>query len=318
MTDKKELQNFLMTEMKEFPAEHYMIVLFDHGKGWKGIAPDKEDNVNITPEDMGDITKKVKEATGQNIDVMVMENCLEGQAEALYPMKDSTDYIVASPEILWGSAFTDNPGPIHLREGLEIIQKNKNDELNNPKQAAFALVQATANKHHAITLSVVDSKKLDELADSTAGLKEAIKQSDMTEEKLRNIADKTQQYELLDSPETKHGFVDIGDLADNIEAITENEDVKKAARGVKEALSHTVIGKLAMTGDNITCAGDDGDNFIVFEGNVKKCHGLSINLGMEKSDIERKTYESLSFVKKTGWDEIVHKTNWKPGGKSKD
>jgi len=313
MTDRKELQEFLITEMKQFPAEHYMIVLFDHGKGWKGIAPEKEDHGNISPEDMGDITKKVKETTGQNIDVMVMENCLEGQAEALYPMKDSTDYMIASPEILWGSAFTDNPGPIHIREGLEIIQKNEKNELNNPREAAFAIVQATANKHHAITLSVIDSKKLDELAESTANLKEAIKNSELTQEELRHIAAKTQQYELLDSPETKHGFVDIGDLAENIEAETDNEEVKKATKGLKDALNHTVLGKLAMSGDEIACRSDDGDGFTVFEGNVKRCHGLSINLGIEQSDIERKTYESLSFIKKTGWNEIVHRAGWKPG-----
>ncbi len=313
MTDRKEMLDFLITETKQFPAEHYIIVLFDHGKGWKGIAPDKEDHGNITPEDMGDITKKVKEVTGQNIDVMVMENCLEGQAEALYPMKDSTDYIVASPEVLWGSSFADNPGPIHIREGLEIIQKNEKNELNNPKQAAFALVQATANKHHAITLSVIDSTKLDELAESTANLKEAIKKSDITEENLRNIADKTQQYELLDSPENRHGFVDLGDLAENIGTATENESVKKAAQQVKDALDHAVAGRLSMSGDEIECRSDDGSSLTVFDGNVKRCHGLSINLGTGQTDIERKTYENLSFIKKTGWDEIVHRAGWKPG-----
>ncbi|HPZ09746.1 MAG TPA: clostripain-related cysteine peptidase [Candidatus Eremiobacteraeota bacterium] len=310
MTDKTELLDFLITEMKAFPAEHYMVVYFDHGQGWKGVALDKEDTPSISPEDMGEITKKVKEATGQNIDIMVMENCLEGQAEALYPMKDSTDYIIASPEILWGSAFADNPGPIHLREGLEIIQRNEQNELNNPRLAATSLLKATANKNHAITLSVVDSKKLDALAEATEKLKEAIEKAGVTGEEICRAAEKTQQYEILNSPDNKHGFVDIGDLSDNIEASIEHSEVKKAARELRETLDKTVVARLNMQSDRIECQSDDGNGFISIEGNVKRCHGLSINLGKQESDIERKTYESLSFNRKTGWDEIIQKANW--------
>ncbi len=39
MGDKNELLDFLLTEMKEYPAEHYMVVLFDQGLVWRAKNP---------------------------------------------------------------------------------------------------------------------------------------------------------------------------------------------------------------------------------------------------------------------------------------
>ena len=310
MGDKKELENFLVKEMKEYPAEHYMVVLFDHGQGWRGINPDESDIGSITPEEMGSVTENVKKATGQNIDVMVMENCLEGQAEALYPMRNSTDYLVASPELLWGSAYTDNPGPIHLREGLELIQKNERGELNNPKEAAIDLVRATSNKNHAVTLSVIDSDKLEGVAESTKELGESLKKAGVTKEQMREVAQETQQYEQLEAAEMRHGYLDVGDLAENIENKIDNSEVKKAAKGLKDSLGKAVVAELHMQGDAIQCDSDDGEHWMTFEGNVKRSHGLSMNFGMPGNTTEKEIYKNLSFNMDTDWDDIVSDAAW--------
>jgi len=310
MGDKAELLDFLLTEMKEYPAEHYMVVFFDHGQGWRGINPDENSIGSISPEDMGNITEKVKETTGKKLDLMVMENCLEGQAEALYPMKDTTDYLVASPEVLWGSAYTDNPGPVHLREALELIQKNERRELDNPKEAAIDLIRATANKNHAITLTVIDSDKLQGIAEDTKKLKDSMATSGISGEKLREIVAKAQQYELLDPVELRHGYVDMGDLAENIEKTVDDGKVKHAARQLKESLGKAVVAEMHMQGDAIQCDSDDGEHWMTFEANVKRCHGLAMNFGIPGSDTEKELYKNLSFNIATGWDEIVNKAEW--------
>jgi len=308
MGDKNELSDFLIKGMKDYPAEHYMVVLFDHGLGWRGINPGTDDLGSMNPEDLGEVTKKVKDSTGQNIDVMVMENCLSGQAEALYPMKDNTDFIVASPEIMWGSAFTKTPGPLHIREGLEMIQENKKNELNNPGQAAVDLLQASANKNHAITASLINPKRLDDVASATKELRESLEKSGVTHDKLQPIADKSQNYELLDDAEHRHGYVDLADFAGNIKKETETLEIKKAAEKLEKAVDSSVMAKLTQKGEELKLDSDDGEAWNTFPASVERCRGLSINFGIPGSESEKDLYDSLSFNIATGWNTFVEKS----------
>jgi len=164
------LRDFIKWAVGYAPAEHYCLVLWDHGYGWlspefrggyRGVCYDfqaHDDRLNTT-----EIVWALEEA-GVHFDVIAFDACLMQMIEVEYPIRRYADYIVASEEAVpqWGMPYNttlqelvDNPD-MTGREFAETMV-NKYAEFYGP---------AGKQPFENGTMSAVDTSWLDALASS--------------------------------------------------------------------------------------------------------------------------------------------------------
>jgi len=113
MADETTLFNFANWTINNFPAEHYALVLWNHGGGVVNGAcmdepsGDTGDSYSdaLTLNEVRVALEAVYNATGRKIDVLGFDACLMGMAEVVYAVRDYADYIVFSEEVEPGDGW---------------------------------------------------------------------------------------------------------------------------------------------------------------------------------------------------------------------
>ncbi|MCX5785711.1 MAG: clostripain-related cysteine peptidase [Elusimicrobia bacterium] len=113
MGDYKRAVDFVNWAKKNYPAQKYMLILWDHGSGWldpqqttkkktnsKGISFDDETDNYIRTKQIGQILKDAGK-----VDVLAYDACLMQMAEVAFEVKDKTDVIVGSEEVVPGLGY---------------------------------------------------------------------------------------------------------------------------------------------------------------------------------------------------------------------
>jgi hypothetical protein len=102
MGDWRHLADFIAWGKDRFPARHYMLIVWDHGDGWKGRAPaargistDDETGHSISTGQLG----LALERTGR-LDLFGMDACIMQMAEVAWTARNTADYILASEEVV--------------------------------------------------------------------------------------------------------------------------------------------------------------------------------------------------------------------------
>lgn len=109
MGSSSTLSDFLAWGMENYPADHYALIMDDHGTGLGGSMLDEtsaDDRLTLveTKEALATVVSSY-----QKLDVLVMNACLMGLIEDGYQFKDMADYYVASEDIQWiySQGYTD-------------------------------------------------------------------------------------------------------------------------------------------------------------------------------------------------------------------
>ena len=98
------LQSFIEWGISAYPADHYLVILWDHGSGWrapspepsKGICFDETNSDYLTTAELRQVFANVKTGLGRNLDIVAADACLMQMAEIAYDIRASVDYYVAS------------------------------------------------------------------------------------------------------------------------------------------------------------------------------------------------------------------------------
>ncbi len=102
--DPKTLENFCRWAVETYPAEHYALVIWNHGAGWSGVSYDDNTRRGLDlPEvrsALEPIAALLEAKQGKkHIDVLDFDACLMATLEVGYELKDVVDYLVASQEV---------------------------------------------------------------------------------------------------------------------------------------------------------------------------------------------------------------------------
>ena len=168
MGSYKEFVDFVTWGMKNFPAKHYLVDIWNHGNGWeKGMrrslinrdaSYDDISGNRITTEQMGIAMAEIKNKIGRNVDILGFDACLMAMAEVAGEVADSVDYLVGSEDLEPGDGWP-------YDDFLSAIHKS--DVLGSPRMVAGALVEAYANSYEggsqgtsSVTLSSFDLNAL--------------------------------------------------------------------------------------------------------------------------------------------------------------
>ncbi len=107
MGDPQTLADFVAWAVKNYPAEHYTLILWDHGGGWrnevkepiKGVCWDDTDNDHLTLPELEKALADAEAQTGVKLDVVGFDACLMGMIEVFHQIKDHASIAIASEEV---------------------------------------------------------------------------------------------------------------------------------------------------------------------------------------------------------------------------
>ena len=104
MATNTTLEDFVIWAMDEYPAEHYLLDIWGHGIGWKGVAQDGSDYLNVTELDTA-LSRIVEHNDGKKLDIIGFDACDMAMVEVFYQVKDYANIAIASekeePESGW-------------------------------------------------------------------------------------------------------------------------------------------------------------------------------------------------------------------------
>ncbi len=244
LSDWRVLRDFGLFGVQSFPAEHYALILSNHGSGWraggkaaplKGVSNDNSGSsyeISVAKGDLARALSGLTLAVGRPLDVLGFDACIMGTWEVATAVAPYATWMVGSEETEPGPGWTFGPALAAL--GAE------------PASDPLAVATLFAETYHAkslanATISVVDTHRLGALSDALSGLA------------LRLFAEPS-SYDVLDAArQAALGFAvnddtgetslrDLGDLARRLAAAPElSTSIREQAQQVVDRLRDAVV-----------------------------------------------------------------------------
>ena len=156
MANPETLQNFLSWGVDTYPAEHYVVVIWDHGGGWKYIIRDDTSGTRMSIEGLADAMNSVAVHLKRKFDIVIFDACLMALIEVADQLTLSTDFVVASVHSVPLEGF-----PYNL-----MFQRL----INNPSVRSSDYARGIADDYHTyyevssakshLSVSAIDESKL--------------------------------------------------------------------------------------------------------------------------------------------------------------
>lgn len=282
MADPKVMADFIKFAVEKYPAEHYALIIGDHGGGWPGAVEDAGHHGWMSTPTIQKALDMAQESTGKKIDVLGFDACLMASTEVGYELKDNVGYMVASEQVEGGNGWPYTP--LLTKKALKSIERALRSKLDvTPKELATKMVtNASTDQYSLPTLSAMDMSKMQGVVDATNLLAGQILLSDnSSHDALKGIARKTESF---------YGYKDQYHFA---QLITQSDDIKdeklkKAATHVMKSVNNAVIAEQHS------------------EYKHPDAHGLTLDIPTWGSG-HKAGYEKLQFAKTSLWDEAMKK-----------
>jgi hypothetical protein len=253
MSNPNTLSNFIKFCQANYPSENYALILWNHGGGWRNRMPAtiKSNNIdslkkyvtankalpiyiknkNTTPlkavcwDDTTGFNEsltmsEVKQAvSGKGLTVIGFDACLMGMVEVAYQLKDCAQYMIASEETIPGDGWA-----YHLF--LNSFKNTNQSPVDFGKSVIDTYIDdnSGSDNANAVTLSLIDLSKIDNLASAINTLSSAMQTGNI--EQITAGRHKTLSFSV------PH-FVDLYHLAQNLSSFSGANDVIQA---LKEAV----------------------------------------------------------------------------------
>ena len=244
MASPDTLKEFIIWAKSNYPADHYALVIWDHGAGWKESRLDKinikgavEDQTSNSFMTLPQLAGAVRDA-GLKLDVINFDACLMAMYEVAYEFRGLTDYMTFSEETEPGagdpydtilSALNTNPAMSAKSLAATIVDKYY-DYYNSPD-----------TREEGITKSAVDMSQIDNLHSKVVQLADSIlSEFGTVSSVVLGAQNNTQKYAYP----ANH---DLYDFASYIEKNLPPGYTKTAAAEVKTAVANTVVANKSLS-----------------------------------------------------------------------
>jgi hypothetical protein len=276
MGQPETLRSFIEWAVANYPAEHYVMVPWNHGAGWRSRSAPAQSRGIIFDDTSSTYLTMAEFNTGLNVpnvrfDLIAIDCSLMGMLEVAYEIKDRCDYITFSEE--------SPPGP-----GYPY------DTILGPNMTGEQLGRIFVEEHlryyskDAVTQSLIRTANLASFAtkvDNFAGALLAALPSQRTEFDLARARSQAYAYSY---------YRDLYDFAANAKLSITNAAVASAADAILQGWTADKGGPVVIEGHNLSA--------------VANSHGLSIYLPSQSQYFS--AYESLAFVRNhPKWGQLV-------------
>jgi len=271
MADAATLVDFVRWAATTYPADHYVLILSDHGMGWpggwsdptaRGRGPDDlplasalGDFLYLTELDRA-LAQIQEEGIVQQFDLIGLDACLMAQAEVFEALRPYARVAVASqetePAVGWAySGFLRtllaNPDLSAQELGAAIVETYiQQDEriLDDTARAEMAGSRASARQvvqklYGGATLSAVDLAAFTDLLNALNELAYALQDAD--QQAVAKARAYAQSYTSVFGRNTRPSYLDLANFVQLLQQHTRAPAVKKAGDAVLAALERAVV-----------------------------------------------------------------------------
>jgi len=287
MGDKQTLLDFITWGVQTYPADHYFVVVWDHGAGWHLLSPnpmmqtndisfDERSGHHITTEELGTVMGQAATLIGHKVDIYGSDACMMSMVEVAQEMAPSVGTFIGSEETEPGAGW---PYDIFLASWVANTSATSADIGKYLVDAykTYYTQQGTSNA----TMAAIDMDKLPALLTSIANLKEKLMaKTDLTV--VATAAANSSRY-------TYNDYVDLSDAVDNIRTALDKTDEAQVAL---DSISQTI--KTAVIANSTTGT---------------KANGISIWWPTDSSGLSSYSdrYKGLKFDQAVHWSDFLKK-----------
>ncbi|MDO9263302.1 MAG: clostripain-related cysteine peptidase [Desulfosalsimonadaceae bacterium] len=252
MGSPEALEDFIKWAAAAYPAEHYALVIWDHGAGWKkstlfkgAVQDETSDSFMSLPELAGAVR-----TAGVHLDVINFDACLMAMYEVAYEFLGLADYMVFSEEV--------EPGEGDPYDAILSSLKNQ------PGMTGRELSETIVEKYHAyysdpdtraekVTKSAVDMSALPDLHTAMLNFADVIVADyDTVSGVIAQAQANGQKFEYKTN-------LDLHDFSARIANGLPDSSARNAALEVNHAVERAVVGNRTV-GDDV----DDAFGLAVF------------------------------------------------------
>ncbi len=237
MGDWHELRNFIVWTQQNYPADHYALVIWNHGAGWRntraGQLQQATRSVSIDDSTNHEIqTWELSQALSvtPRMDTVIFDASLMQMLEVAYEMKDSAGVIVGSEESPPGEGYVYDTFLTDLTANPDMTAKQLGIQVVNRTLEAYG-----PNGNN--TQSAIDTTKLQSLSDSVDAFAGSLLQhrSDSAQA-LKNARDNAEHMTSSYSY-----YKDLWDYSELVRTTTTASDLQSSATNVQTAISGMLL-----------------------------------------------------------------------------
>ena len=189
MADATTLRAFVEFSVATYPAENYVLVLWGHGAGWRGLCPDGLDVLTI-PE-LGDALLGATTKIGRKLDVVAVDSCAEATIETMWEIHEYSRFLVASEKDV---PFQGLPYAV-IMDALAANPSQSVEEFASEIADDYVLWSST-NTDYSVTMGVFDLTMFQALEGPLADLSiQGEKYNPFFHDSLRAAYDESESYE---------------------------------------------------------------------------------------------------------------------------
>ena len=244
MGDYENISGFVSFAKKNYPADNYAFIIWNHGDGWRAALPsekddDSEDEFKAVSFDDSSVTCLYTQDVrlglqGRGMAVIGFDACYEGMIEVAYEIRNEAAVMIGSEETEPGDGWE-----------YDIWLNSFKSSAKTPRALAAAIVDAYEARYAATasaTLAGIDLSKIDtvmaRLNSHSSALYSQITTSAIRMEVLDVIRDDTETFFYGCAYDHSR---DIWDMAEKIKQNAPSVSVDSEADALKAAIDDAVI-----------------------------------------------------------------------------
>lgn len=282
MADPANLVDFVDWGMARYPAEHYFVVLWDHGLGWEGVVVDESaPGDRLTASELRSAVGTIVADNHRHIDLLGNDAC-RMTFEIMYELSDYVDYFVGS----------EKDEPIAGWPYDTFLDALTKTPTMTPAEVASALVDRYVdsyvnNSQYSVGLTAVNAASLRVFAqDFSAFVGELMAHEPYFTDQVLAARTATERYE-----ETGQDY-DLVDFVDNVLARIPSPRLERRAEAMNASFAAAVVHERHW------------DNPTPINGvHAAHAHGLSLYFPSIAGDPE---YANLTLSRDTLWNEFLN------------
>ncbi len=232
--DPRELEDFTTWAMDEYPADHYALILWNHGSGIDGICWEQsmEEEDVITIQELGSSLDSITDGGTRPIDIIGFDACLMSAIEVAYEIAPYGRYLLGSeitePNFGWDYSALGELQADPFMDEMEIMEAI----------TSSYLAQSTLlSTKRSMSLGVVDLAVVPELVEDLDSLSNTINSAGTQEVYNMRIARK---YTQPISEGHSSDAVDLRDYIQNIQELSGSDQVRSDSQKVLDTFELAV------------------------------------------------------------------------------
>ena len=231
MGNGETLKDFMVWATSKYPAQKKILVIWNHGSGWKKVAEDRDSHLTV-PEIKRSI-EEYRDITGDPpLTLIGFDACLMGMFEIAYELREHAEMIHGSEAYEPLEGWTYNHLLYKLDEDMsnsELAHHVVNDYIESYRNGSVFT-------SYSVTAAVVDTDRLDNLNAKLENFSRTLNSIlPLYKNQIRYSRDETQRYDQ--NPD----YRDLYDLAVNIENNIPVYDAKRYAKDLRISINETII-----------------------------------------------------------------------------